>query len=106
MGNLLLIIAHTPSANTVELVQSMASSCTKQSGLTCRVLPPLKAQANDVLAASGILLFTPENFGYMCGAMKDFLNVFIAHVWSTPKGCPIACAYAPDRTTAAAPPHR
>lgn len=74
MGNLLLIIAHTPSANTVELVQSMASSCTKQSGLTCRVLPPLQAQANDVLAASGILLFTPENFGYMCGAMKDFFE--------------------------------
>ncbi len=74
MGNSLLIVAHTPSPNTTDLVQAMANSCAKQSALICRVVPPLKAGADDVFAAKGVLLFTPENFGYMCGAMKDFFE--------------------------------
>lgn len=70
----LLIIAHTPSANTRKMAEAMVTACTHQSALECRMLPPLVAKTEDVLASSGILLFTPENFGYMCGAMKDFFE--------------------------------
>jgi multimeric flavodoxin WrbA len=34
----------------------------------------LDATAEDVLAADGLLLGTPEKFGYMAGLMKDFLE--------------------------------
>lgn len=34
----------------------------------------LQADANDLLAADGLILGTPENFGYMSGGMKDFLD--------------------------------
>ena len=34
----------------------------------------LEADANDLLAADGLILGTPENFGYMSGGMKDFLD--------------------------------
>ena len=35
--------------------------------------------AADLLAADGLILGTPENFGYMSGMMKDFLErVFYA----------------------------
>ncbi len=34
----------------------------------------LEADAEDLLAADGLILGTPENFGYMSGGMKDFLD--------------------------------
>jgi len=38
------------------------------------VKQPLDANADDVLSAAGIILGTTENFGYMSGLMKDFLE--------------------------------
>ena len=43
-------------------------------GVGLRVTEPLEAGAEDVLWASGIILGTTENFGYMSGAMKDFFD--------------------------------
>ena len=74
MGNSLLIIAHTPSPNTTKMAHAMVNACAEAMTLNCRILPPMSAGVEDVLAARGVLLFTPENFGYMCGAMKDFFE--------------------------------
>ncbi len=43
-------------------------------GVEVRVRSPLEADADDLLWADGFILGTPENFGYMSGAMKDFLD--------------------------------
>ena len=71
----LLIVAHTPSPN----LQAMASALHQGAGATadtlpCKVIAPLQAQADDLLPASGVVLLTPENLGYMSGAMKDFFD--------------------------------
>ena len=42
--------------------------------VTVRSLSPLEASADDVLWADGMILGTPENFGYMSGALKYFLD--------------------------------
>lgn len=39
-----------------------------------RFLTARDAGPEDLLWADGLLLGTPENFGYMSGAMKDFLD--------------------------------
>ena len=38
------------------------------------MLPALEAGVDDLLWANAVILGTPENFGYMSGALKDFLD--------------------------------
>lgn len=39
-----------------------------------RVLPALEAGIDDLLWANALLIGTPEHFGYMSGAVKDFMD--------------------------------
>src|SRR5580658_5620986 len=55
-----------------------------------RVLPALQAGLEDLLWADGLLLGTPENFGYMAGAVKDFLD----RVYYPSEGRKLGMAYA------------
>jgi len=72
----LLIVAHQPSENTRRLA-SVACSAVAELGLpsvAARLLKPAEAGANEVLESDGVLLGTTENFGYMAGALKDFVE--------------------------------
>ncbi len=72
----LLLIAHDPSNNTRTLAEAVlagAESVAAQ-GLTVRHVRPLKACADDVLSSDAVILGTPENLGYMSGALKDFFD--------------------------------
>lgn len=44
------------------------------SGVDVRARPALEADSADLLWADGFILGTPENFGYMSGALKYFLD--------------------------------
>lgn len=69
----LLIIANTPSENTRSLCDAVANGA-KEGDFPLRLLEPLSATPDDVLGASGVILGTTENFGYMSGQMKDFFE--------------------------------
>ncbi len=55
-----------------------------------RVRSPLEAEADDLLWADAFILGTPENFGYMSGAMKYFLDRVFYACEGRIDGCPWA----------------
>jgi len=59
-------------------------------GVTVRVRKALEADHDDLLWADGFILGTPENFGYMSGAMKYFLDRVFYPCEGKLEGCPWA----------------
>lgn len=79
----LLIVYHTGGVKTAQMAAAVARGARAAVADTAGVSVVLKrcaeAGPEDLLAADGLILGTPENFGYMSGMMKDFLErVFYA----------------------------
>ncbi|MDX1433849.1 MAG: NAD(P)H-dependent oxidoreductase [Gammaproteobacteria bacterium] len=72
----LLIVYHSQSGNTESMAQAVLRGARSPDveGVETRMLRALEAGVDDLLWADALLLGTPENFGYMSGAMKDFLD--------------------------------
>ncbi|MDY7219449.1 NAD(P)H-dependent oxidoreductase [Denitrificimonas sp. JX-1] len=88
----LLIIAHAPSPNLQRMLDAIVRGAEHEDieNVEVRVLPPLEAGPEDVLAAGAIILMTPENLAYMSGAMKDFFDRTYYPVLEEKQG--LACA--------------
>jgi hypothetical protein len=75
MTKKLLIVAHAPSPNTVRLRHELIAGAREvEAGLDILCLDPFGAAPEHVLSAQAIVLLTPENLGYMSGALKDFFD--------------------------------
>ena len=72
----LLIGAHSQSGSTRKMADAVLRGATSDliANVEVRSLSPLDAGVDDVLWADGMILGTPENFGYMSGALKYFLD--------------------------------
>lgn len=72
----LLIVYHTQTGRTGQLAEAAHRGATDAlvSEVEVRLLKAGSAGPEDLLWADGLLLGTPENFGYMSGGMKDFLD--------------------------------
>ena len=72
----LLVVYHSASGNTQRMKDAVVAGIAESASdsLCYRVKTALDADADDVLACDGIILLTPENFGYMSGAMKYFFD--------------------------------
>jgi multimeric flavodoxin WrbA len=70
----LLIVYHTGGVKTAQMAEAVARGATTEEGVRVVVKRCAEAGPEDVLAADGLILGTPENFGYMSGMMKDFLE--------------------------------
>jgi multimeric flavodoxin WrbA len=72
----LLIVYHTQSGNTGKLAEAAlrGAQSIDEPGLETVMRLAGDATIDDLLACQGLLIGTPENFGYMAGMVKDFLD--------------------------------
>ena len=88
----LLIVAHAPSPNTLKLREAVErGACHKDvEDVLVKVMAPLDAGPEDVLACNAIILGTTENLGYMSGALKDFFDRTYYPVLEKTQGLPFS----------------
>jgi multimeric flavodoxin WrbA len=86
----LLVVHHTPSPATQELLESVLAGTRAEGieGVEVEVRPALSATASDLLAADGVLLGTPANIGYMSGALKHFFDSVYYPTLEAKRGLP------------------
>jgi multimeric flavodoxin WrbA len=70
----LLIVYHTHGVKTAQMAEAVARGAASETDVEVVVKRCAETGPDDVLAADGLILGTPENFGYMSGMMKDFLE--------------------------------
>ncbi len=70
----LLIVYHSGGVKTAQMAAAVERGAKTEPGVRVVLKRCAEAGPEDVLAADGLILGTPENFGYMSGMMKDFLE--------------------------------
>lgn len=75
MSAKLLVVYHSQSGSTSKMANEVVAGARDPDVDTeVRVRDALAATAEDLLWCDGFILGTPENFGYMSGGMKLFLD--------------------------------
>jgi multimeric flavodoxin WrbA len=71
----LLVVWSSQTGRTAALMRAAcAGAAAFADDVELRVLGALDAGVDDLLWADGLIVATPENFGYLSGAVKDFLD--------------------------------
>ena len=72
----LLIVYHSQSGTTTQMADAVIRGAKHPDidNVVLRVREALEASADDLLWCDAFILGTPENFGYMSGALKYFLD--------------------------------
>lgn len=92
MSKTLLVVHHTPSPATREVLEAVLAGAADPEidGVEVVSRPALAATIPDMLDADGYLFGTTANFGYMSGALKHFFDTVyypsLDHVAGRPYG--------------------
>ena len=88
----LLVVHHTPSPATQELLESALAGTRDEAieGVEVMVRPALVASAVETMEADGYLLGTPANIGYISGALKHFFDTIYYPCLEATRGRPFA----------------
>ncbi|MCB1890050.1 MAG: flavodoxin family protein [Rhodocyclaceae bacterium] len=86
----LLIVYHTQSGHTGQLADAVLEGARRVNGVSPVLQRAFDTDADDLRAAAGLLLGTPENFGTMSGGLKDFFDRTYYPVEGEMEGIPYA----------------
>ncbi|HEU19726.1 MAG TPA: flavodoxin [Deltaproteobacteria bacterium] len=70
----ILVVYHSQTGNTEKMARAVAEGAAGFENTELTMKRAFEATLEDLLACDGIAIGTPENFGYMSGAMKDFFD--------------------------------
>ncbi len=70
----LLIVFHSQTGNTARLAEAVLRGARRVEETDTELKRAFDTRSEDLLVSDGVLLGTPENFGYMSGALKDFFD--------------------------------
>ena len=72
----LLIVYHSQSGNTQAMAHAVYAGAThpELKRINTRIVRAAQAGPEDLHRSDAIVFGTPENFGYMSGALKDFFD--------------------------------
>ncbi|MBN2255426.1 MAG: NAD(P)H-dependent oxidoreductase [Deltaproteobacteria bacterium] len=70
----ILVVYHTQTGHTEEMAIAVAEGAAGFENTDVTVKRARDATVEDLLDCDGVAIGTPENFGYMSGAMKDFFD--------------------------------
>ena len=88
----LLVVCHSRSGGTQALADAAIAGARSDDidGVDVREVHAFDATVDDVRWCDGIILGTPENFGYMSGALKDFFERIYYVLLDETRGLPYA----------------
>jgi multimeric flavodoxin WrbA len=100
----LLVVHHTPSPATQELLEAALAGARDDAieGVEVVVRPALTASVAEALEADGYLLGTPANIGYISGALKHFFDAVYYPALEATRGRPFAAWVHGNQDTAGA----
>jgi multimeric flavodoxin WrbA len=88
----LLVVFHSRSGGTQAMTDAVVAGANDDAieGVDVRVQRAFDTTVDDVRACHAIVLGTPENFGYMSGALKDFFERIYYSLLDETPGLPYA----------------
>jgi multimeric flavodoxin WrbA len=70
----ILIIYHTQSSNTQKMAEAVAAGAASIKNTKVVLKKAKDATIEDLISCDGIIIGSPEYFGYMAGMIKDFFD--------------------------------
>lgn len=70
----LLIVYHSQGGSTALMAEAVLRGAQREAEVETVLKRAFDTTIEDLLLSNGLIIGTPENFGYMSGAIKDFFD--------------------------------
>jgi multimeric flavodoxin WrbA len=70
----ILIVYHSQSGHTLKMAQAVAGGAESIEGVQVLLKKAQETGPSDLVDCDGLVIASPEYFGYMAGAVKDFFD--------------------------------